>query len=134
MAPGARSSAPGWLLKISSWLSTCLGTTKRLPVLPCLVPLGYTSVILLGAHCCRGRGRSGGSSGGLGGGSGAGETELQLQRRRIDARRRALRLKLGEVQRTRAVQRAGRRRSGKPLVAVVVRGGPLHIGAYLLRT
>jgi 50S ribosomal subunit-associated GTPase HflX len=71
--------------------------------------------------CCRGRGRSGASSGGLGGGGGAGETELQLQRRRIDARRRALRLKLGEVQRTRAVQRAGRRRSGKPLIAVVVR-------------
>jgi GTP-binding GTPase Middle Region len=76
----------------------------------------------LGIHRCRGRGRSGASSGGLGGGGGAGETELQLQRRRIDARRRALRLKLGEVQRTRAVQRAGRRRSGKPLIAVVVRG------------
>lgn len=69
----------------------------------------------------RGRGRSGGSSGGLGGGSGAGETELQLQRRRIDARRKALRLKIGEVQLTRTVQRAARRRSGKPLVAVVVR-------------
>lgn len=67
----------------------------------------------------RGRGRSGGTSGGLGGGAGAGETELQLQRRRVDARRKALLLKLADVRRTRAVQRAARRRSGKPLVAVV---------------
>lgn len=72
------------------------------------------------AAVARGRGRSGGSSGGLGGGAGGGETELQLQRRRVDARRKALLLKLADVRRTRAVQRAARRRSGKPLVAVVV--------------
>lgn len=45
----------------------------------------------------RQRGSSGGASGGLGGGSGAGESELQLQRRRVDSRRKALQRKLLEV-------------------------------------
>ncbi|DBA79692.1 TPA: hypothetical protein ACH3X1_008363 [Trebouxia sp. C0004] len=67
----------------------------------------------------RERGRSGSSSGGLGGAGGGGQSELQLQRQRLIARRKALQKKLSEVQRTREVQRAGRRRSGKPVLAVV---------------
>ncbi|KAI9089374.1 hypothetical protein K1719_029653 [Acacia pycnantha] len=55
----------------------------------------------------RGRG-----SGGQGFMSGAGETELQLQRRRILQRRNHLLLQVEEVRRTRALQRAGRKRQG----------------------
>ncbi|KAL9461196.1 hypothetical protein AB3S75_004237 [Citrus x aurantiifolia] len=55
----------------------------------------------------RGRG-----SGGRGFISGAGETELQLQRRRILERRSHLLSQIEEVRRTRAVQRAARRRHG----------------------
>lgn len=67
----------------------------------------------------RERGRSGSGSGGLGGAGGGGETELQLQQRRIRDRRKLLLRRLEEVRRTRAVQRAARRRSGKPQIAVV---------------
>lgn len=68
----------------------------------------------------RGRG-----SGGQGFISGAGETELQLQRRRILERRNHLLSQIKEVRRTRALQRAGRKRRGGsdgqgiPTVAVV---------------
>lgn len=55
----------------------------------------------------RGRG-----SGGRGFISGAGETELQLQRRRILERRNHLLSQIEEVRRTRALQRASRRRRG----------------------
>ncbi|KAF8404828.1 hypothetical protein HHK36_009717 [Tetracentron sinense] len=55
----------------------------------------------------RGRG-----SGGRGFISGAGETELQLQRRRILERRSHLLSLIEEVRRTRAVQRAARKRRG----------------------
>lgn len=55
----------------------------------------------------RGRG-----SGGRGFISGAGETELQLQRRRILERRSHLLYQIEEVRRTRAMQRAARRRHG----------------------
>ncbi|XP_061342791.1 GTP-binding protein At3g49725, chloroplastic [Gastrolobium bilobum] len=55
----------------------------------------------------RGRG-----SGGQGFMSGAGETELQLQRRRILDRRNYLLSQIEEVRRTRALQRAGRKRHG----------------------
>ncbi|XP_027074723.2 GTP-binding protein At3g49725, chloroplastic-like [Coffea arabica] len=55
----------------------------------------------------RGRG-----SGGRGFISGAGETELQLQRRRILERRSQLLSEIKEVRRTRAVQRAARKRHG----------------------
>lgn len=55
----------------------------------------------------RGRG-----SGGRGFISGAGETELQLQRRRIIERRRQLLSEIKEVRRTRALQRASRKRHG----------------------
>ncbi|KAL3525567.1 hypothetical protein ACH5RR_013939 [Cinchona calisaya] len=55
----------------------------------------------------RGRG-----SGGRGFISGAGETELQLQRRRILERRNQLLSEIKEVRRTRAVQRAARKRHG----------------------
>ncbi|KAF9621516.1 hypothetical protein IFM89_022534 [Coptis chinensis] len=55
----------------------------------------------------RGRG-----SGGRGFISGAGETELQLQRRRILERRHYLLSQIEEVRRTRALQRASRRRRG----------------------
>ncbi|KAK9228469.1 hypothetical protein WN944_021420 [Citrus x changshan-huyou] len=51
-------------------------------------------------------------SGGRGFISGAGETELQLQRRRILERRSHLLSQIEEVRRTRAVQRAARRRHG----------------------
>ncbi|KAK7385906.1 hypothetical protein VNO78_31862 [Psophocarpus tetragonolobus] len=69
----------------------------------------------------RGRG-----SGGQGFMSGAGETELQLQRRRILARRSYLLSQIEEVRRTRALQRAGRKRhgdsSGQGLATVAVVG------------
>ncbi|KAL5755155.1 hypothetical protein ACOSP7_023375 [Xanthoceras sorbifolium] len=69
----------------------------------------------------RGRG-----SGGRGFISGAGETELQLQRRRILERRRQLLSQIEEVRRTRALQRAARRRhggvNGQGLVTVAVVG------------
>ncbi|XP_019458768.1 PREDICTED: GTP-binding protein At3g49725, chloroplastic isoform X2 [Lupinus angustifolius] len=55
------------------------------------------------------RGRGGGGQGFT---SGAGETELQLQRRRILERRNYLLSQIEEVRRTRAVQRAGRKRHG----------------------
>ncbi|XP_055803673.1 GTP-binding protein At3g49725, chloroplastic isoform X2 [Solanum dulcamara] len=57
----------------------------------------------------RGRG-----SGGRGFISGAGETELQLQRRRILERRNQLLSEIKEVRRTRALQRAARKRHGGP--------------------
>ncbi|XP_010535291.1 PREDICTED: GTP-binding protein At3g49725, chloroplastic-like, partial [Tarenaya hassleriana] len=56
----------------------------------------------------RGRG-----SGGRGFISGAGETELQLQRRRIMERRKNLLSQIEEVRRTRALQRAARKRRGR---------------------
>ncbi|ERM93915.1 GTP-binding protein At3g49725, chloroplastic isoform X1 [Amborella trichopoda] len=68
----------------------------------------------------RGRG-----SGGQGFMSGAGETELQLQRRRILERRNRLLSRIEDVRRTRALQRAARKRrgglqgQGLPTVAVV---------------
>lgn len=68
----------------------------------------------------RGRG-----SGGRGFISGAGETELQLQRRRISERKKHLLYQIEEVRRTRAVQRAARKRrgcldgEGLPTIAVV---------------
>ncbi|OAY63656.1 GTP-binding protein, chloroplastic [Ananas comosus] len=55
----------------------------------------------------RGRG-----SGGRGFISGAGETELQLQRRRIQERRNSLLEQIEEVRRTRALQRSARKRHG----------------------
>ncbi|GKU94939.1 hypothetical protein SLEP1_g8360 [Rubroshorea leprosula] len=64
-------------------------------------------------------------SGGRGSMSGAGETELELQRRRIMERRSLLLSKIEEVRRTRAMQRAARKRRGElqghglPTVAVV---------------
>ncbi|KAL0350466.1 UNVERIFIED_CONTAM: GTP-binding protein, chloroplastic [Sesamum radiatum] len=58
----------------------------------------------------RGRG-----SGGRGFISGAGETELQLQRRRILDRRRKLLSDIQEIRRTRAMQRAARKRQGGTL-------------------
>uniref|UniRef100_A0A5B6ZDE9 Hflx-type G domain-containing protein n=1 Tax=Davidia involucrata TaxID=16924 RepID=A0A5B6ZDE9_DAVIN len=57
----------------------------------------------------RGRG-----SGGRGFISGAGEPELQLQRRRILERRNQLLSEIQEVRRTRALQRASRKRQGGP--------------------
>ncbi|KAK7320452.1 hypothetical protein VNO77_29935 [Canavalia gladiata] len=69
----------------------------------------------------RGRG-----SGGQGFMSGAGETELQLQRRRILERRNYLLSQIEEVRRTRALQRASRKRhggsSGQGLATVAVVG------------
>ncbi|XP_038720116.1 GTP-binding protein At3g49725, chloroplastic isoform X2 [Tripterygium wilfordii] len=69
----------------------------------------------------RGRG-----SGGRGFISGAGETELQLQRRRITERRNTLLSQIEEVRRTRALQRAARKKQGglhdKKLVTVAVVG------------
>uniref|UniRef100_A0A7N0UJ77 Hflx-type G domain-containing protein n=1 Tax=Kalanchoe fedtschenkoi TaxID=63787 RepID=A0A7N0UJ77_KALFE len=68
----------------------------------------------------RGRG-----SGGRGFISGAGETELQLQRRRINERRNRLLAQIEDVRRTRALQRASRKRHGGshgqelPTVAIV---------------
>ncbi|KAJ8439739.1 hypothetical protein Cgig2_009563 [Carnegiea gigantea] len=55
------------------------------------------------------RGRGSGGRGFIGG---AGETELELQRRRISERRKRLLAEIAEVRRTRAVQRAARRKQG----------------------
>ncbi|GAY50138.1 hypothetical protein CUMW_124440 [Citrus unshiu] len=75
----------------------------------------------------RGRG-----SGGRGFISGAGETELQLQRRRILERRSHLLSQIEEVRRTRAVQRAARRRhggsDGRGLATVAVVGYTNAVG------
>lgn len=74
------------------------------------------------AEVVSGRGRS---SGGRGFISGSGETEIQLQRCRIHERRIQLLSELQEVRRTRALQRAARKRHGSghgrglPIVAVV---------------
>jgi GTP-binding protein HflX len=74
------------------------------------------------AEVVSGRGRA---SGGRGFISGAGETEIQLQRRRILERRIQLLSEIEEVRRTRALQRAARKRHGcghgcgLPIVAVV---------------
>jgi GTP-binding protein HflX len=68
------------------------------------------------------RGRGSGGRGFIGG---AGETELQLQRRRILYLRSQLLSEIKEVRRTRAVQRASRKRNGNsdgqdmPTVAIV---------------
>lgn len=51
--------------------------------------------------------------------SGPGESQLEADRRMLDDKILRLRCDLDEVKRTRAVQRAGRRRSGKPVVALV---------------
>ncbi|XP_043709733.1 GTP-binding protein At3g49725, chloroplastic isoform X2 [Telopea speciosissima] len=69
------------------------------------------------------RGRGSGGRGFIGG---AGETELQLQRRRILERRNHLLSQIEEVRRTRALQRASRKRrgglNGQGLVTVAVVG------------
>ncbi len=51
--------------------------------------------------------------------SGPGESQLEADRRMLDDKILRLRRDLDEVKRTRAVQRAGRRRSGTPVVALV---------------
>ncbi|MBO8142663.1 MAG: GTPase HflX [Firmicutes bacterium] len=58
----------------------------------------------------------------LGGGIGTrgpGETKLETDRRRIRRRIAEVRAELEDVRRTRAIQRAGRRRAGMPVVALV---------------
>ncbi|EOX91775.1 GTP-binding protein hflx, putative [Theobroma cacao] len=69
----------------------------------------YTFGVTGEAEVVSARGRG---SGGRGFISGAGETELQLQRRRILERRSHLLTQIEEVRRTRAVQRAARKRRG----------------------
>lgn len=51
--------------------------------------------------------------------SGPGESQLEADRRMLDDKIVRLRRELEDVKRTRAVQRAGRRRTGKPVVALV---------------
>ena len=51
--------------------------------------------------------------------SGPGESQLEADRRMLDDKILRLRRDLDDVKRTRAVQRAGRRRSGKPVIALV---------------
>lgn len=60
--------------------------------------------------------RQRGGSGFLGG---PGETQLEADRRMLDERILRLRRDLDEVRRTRAVQRAGRRKLGLPVIALV---------------
>ncbi|GAB2282733.1 hypothetical protein Dimus_017272 [Dionaea muscipula] len=70
----------------------------------------YTFGALGEAEVVSARGKGGsGSRGFL---SGAGETELELQRRRISERRMRLLAEIEEVRRTRALQRAARKRRG----------------------
>jgi GTPase len=51
--------------------------------------------------------------------SGPGESQLEADRRMLDDKIVRLRRDLEDVRRTRAVQRAGRKRSGKPVIALV---------------
>jgi GTPase len=51
--------------------------------------------------------------------SGPGESQLEADRRMLDDKIIRLRRDLDEVKRTRAVQRAGRRRTGTPMIALV---------------
>ncbi|KDA02024.1 GTPase HflX [Hyphomonas oceanitis] len=51
--------------------------------------------------------------------SGPGESQLEADRRMLDDRIVRLRRDLEDVRRTRAVQRAGRKRGGKPVIALV---------------
>lgn len=51
--------------------------------------------------------------------SGPGESQLEADRRMLDDKILRLRRDLEDVKRTRAVQRAGRKRSGKPVIALV---------------
>ncbi|RAN34956.1 GTPase HflX [Hyphomonas pacifica] len=51
--------------------------------------------------------------------SGPGESQLEADRRMLDEKILRLRRDLEDVKRTRAVQRAGRKRSGKPVIALV---------------
>jgi len=51
--------------------------------------------------------------------SGPGESQLEADRRMLDDKIVRLRRDLDEVKRTRAVQRAGRRRTGTPMIALV---------------
>ena len=51
--------------------------------------------------------------------SGPGESQLEADRRMLDDRIVRLKAELDDVRRTRAVQRAGRQRTGKPVVALV---------------
>jgi len=51
--------------------------------------------------------------------SGPGESQLEADRRMLDDKIVRLRRDLDEVRRTRAIQRAGRRRSGTPVIALV---------------
>ena len=51
--------------------------------------------------------------------SGPGESQLEADRRMLDDKIVRLKAELDDVRRTRAVQRAGRQRSGKPVVALV---------------
>lgn len=51
--------------------------------------------------------------------SGPGESQLEADRRMLDDKILRLRRDLDDVRRTRAVQRAGRTRSGKPIIALV---------------
>lgn len=51
--------------------------------------------------------------------SGPGESQLEADRRMLDDKILRLRRDLDDVKRTREVQRAGRRRSGKPVIALV---------------
>ena len=51
--------------------------------------------------------------------SGPGESQLEADRRMLDEKIQRLKRDLDEVRRTRAVQRSGRRRTGKPVIALV---------------
>ncbi len=51
--------------------------------------------------------------------SGPGESQLEADRRMLDDKILRLRRDLDDVKRTRAVQRAGRKRAGKPVIALV---------------
>lgn len=51
--------------------------------------------------------------------SGPGESQLEADRRMLDDKITRLKAELDDVRRTRAVQRAGRQRTGKPVIALV---------------
>ena len=79
-----------------SLLTICLQIYVVDPLCSALCPLVWPLMADVTSDC-RERGRSGSSSGGLGGAGGGGQSELQLQRQRVIARRKALQRKLSEV-------------------------------------
>lgn len=82
-----------------------------------IAQLRYTIPRLIGKGAQLSR-QGGGGGGGGGARRGAGETKLETDRRHVQSRIEYLKAQLDEMEKTRAVQRKSRERSGIPLVAL----------------